>query len=113
MAEIASQFGYKPTALNVMISRFHSRFRRGTFPPFCPRRSRRPPGQRQSEDLTGPEERPIADRRLLNLRSGRLLHTRNAGIFLFLPLLAKLRFDRIVTEAYQPGIRWFPPPARC
>ena len=34
MAEIASQFGYKPTALNVMISRFHSRFRRGSVPPF-------------------------------------------------------------------------------
>ncbi len=34
VAEIASQFGYKPTALNVMISRFHSRFRRGSVPPF-------------------------------------------------------------------------------
>jgi hypothetical protein len=34
VAEIASQFGYKPTALNVMISRFHAQFRRGSLPPF-------------------------------------------------------------------------------
>ena len=34
VAEIASQFGYKPTALNVMISRFHAQFRRGNVPPF-------------------------------------------------------------------------------
>ena len=40
VAEIAAQFGYKPAALNVMISRFHAQFRRGAFPPFCPRRPR-------------------------------------------------------------------------
>ncbi len=34
VAEIASQFGYKPTALNVMISRFHAQFRGGSVPPF-------------------------------------------------------------------------------
>ena len=34
VAEIAAQFGYKPTALNVMISRFHAQFRRGSVPPF-------------------------------------------------------------------------------
>ena len=34
VAEIASQFGYKPTALNVMISRFHAQYRRGSVPPF-------------------------------------------------------------------------------
>ena len=34
VAEIASQFGYKPTALNVMISRFHAQYRRGSLPPF-------------------------------------------------------------------------------
>jgi hypothetical protein len=34
VAEIASRFGYKPTALNVMISRFHAQFRRGNVPPF-------------------------------------------------------------------------------
>ena len=34
VAEIASQFGYKPTALIVMISRFHAQYRRGSLPPF-------------------------------------------------------------------------------
>jgi hypothetical protein len=44
----------------------------------------------------------------LNLRSGQRLHTRNAGVFLFLPLLAKLRFDRIVTQADYPGTKMVP-----
>ena len=39
----------------------------------------------------------------MSLESGRRLQTRNAGIFLFLPLLAKVRFDGIVTEAGYPG----------
>ena len=34
MPEIAAQFGYKPTALKVMISRFHTQFRQGSVPPF-------------------------------------------------------------------------------
>ena len=29
VAEVAAQFGYKPTALQVMIRRFHAQFRRG------------------------------------------------------------------------------------
>ena len=44
----------------------------------------------------------------MNLRSGQRLHTRNAGVFLFLPLLAKLRFDRIVTQADYPGTKMVP-----
>ena len=32
--EIAAQFGYKPTALKVLISRFHTQFRQGSVPPF-------------------------------------------------------------------------------
>ena len=109
VAEIASQFGYKPTALNVMISRFHAQFRRGSVPPFLsPTVEGAPPGQQRCEDLNGPEEPPIADRRLLNLRSGRRLETRNAGVFLFLPLLAKLRFDRIIAQADYPGSKMVP-----
>ena len=47
VAEIAAQFGYKPTALNVMISRFRAQFRRGQRPPlFVPDGRGRPPGQR-------------------------------------------------------------------
>jgi hypothetical protein len=67
----------------------------------------RPPGRR-CEDLNGPEEPAIADQRELNLESGRSLQTRNAGIFLFLPLLVKLRFDRIATDAGYPSSKMVP-----
>jgi hypothetical protein len=36
------------------------------------------------------------------------LRTRVAGLFLFLPLLARLRFDRLVQEADYPGSRMVP-----
>jgi hypothetical protein len=63
----------------------------------------RPPGRRRCEDLNGPDEPAIADQRELNLEPGRQLQTRNAGVFLFLPLLVKLRFDRMVTKARYPS----------
>ena len=85
LAEVAARFGYKPTALNVMISRFNSQVRNGLRSPLFVSDGRgRPPGQRRCEDLTGPEEPALADQRLLNLESGRRLPTRNAGVFLFL-----------------------------
>jgi hypothetical protein len=34
LAEVAARFGYKPTALNVMIGRFNSQLRNGCVPPF-------------------------------------------------------------------------------
>ena len=34
VAEVAARFGYKPTALRVMIRRFRGKFRRGQVPPF-------------------------------------------------------------------------------
>jgi hypothetical protein len=37
LAEIAANFGYKPTALNVMISRFNSELRNECVPPFLSR----------------------------------------------------------------------------
>jgi len=42
------------------------------------------------------------------LTAGRRLRTRVAGIFLFLPLLAKLGFDRLVRQADYPGSRMVP-----
>ena len=84
LAEVAARFGYKPTALNVMISRLSSQVRNGFVPLFSSPTGARPPGQRRCEDLTGPEEPALADQRLLNLESGRRLPTRNAGVFLFL-----------------------------
>ena len=47
----------------------------------------------------------------MSLVSGRSLHTRVAGIFLFLPLLAKLGFDRLVVDAQYPGSAMVPAPA--
>jgi hypothetical protein len=44
----------------------------------------------------------------LSLETGRRLVTRHAGIFLFLPLLAQLRFDHLVTKADYPGSKMVP-----
>jgi len=49
-----------------------------------------------------------ADRGCLNLEPGRRLRTPVAGIFLFLPLLARLRFDHLVTQAGYPGSEMIP-----
>jgi hypothetical protein len=43
--------------------------------------------------------------------AGRRLRSRVAGIFLFLPLLARLHFDTVVTQAGYPGSRMVPPAA--
>jgi hypothetical protein len=50
----------------------------------------------------------VADRRCLDLESGRRLRSRVAGIFLFLPLLARLRFDQLITQAGYPGTAMIP-----
>ncbi len=47
----------------------------------------------------------------MGLTPGRTLRTRVAGVFLFLPLLAKLGFDRLVVEARYPGSEMVPAPA--
>jgi hypothetical protein len=45
---------------------------------------------------------------VLSLTPGRRLRTRSAGLFLFLPLLARLHFDRLVAQAGYPGSRMVP-----
>lgn len=62
--------------------------------------SDKPPGE--------PEKPAIADCRQLSLAPGRSLRTRVAGLFLLLPLLARLRFDQLVREARYPGSRMVP-----
>ena len=42
------------------------------------------------------------------METGRRLITRHAGLFLFLPLLAQIRFDRLVTKAGYPGSQMVP-----
>jgi hypothetical protein len=55
-----------------------------------------------------PEAPAIADKRSFRLTPGRQLRTRVAGIFLFLPLLARVQFDRIIRQAGYPGSRMVP-----
>jgi hypothetical protein len=50
----------------------------------------------------------VADRRCLDLEPGRRVRTPVAGIFLFLPLLARLRFDHLVAQAGYPGSEMIP-----
>lgn len=50
----------------------------------------------------------MADCRELDLSSGRSLKSRVAGTFLFLPLLARLRFDQVVQRAGYPGSQMVP-----
>jgi hypothetical protein len=54
------------------------------------------------------EEPATADCRQVSLAPGRRLRTRVAGIFLFLPLLARLRFDQLVGQAGYPGSQMVP-----
>ncbi len=61
--------------------------------------------------MAQPERPATADCRTLGLTPGRPLRTRVAGIFLFLPLLARLRFDELVRQAGYPGSRMIPAPA--
>jgi len=44
----------------------------------------------------------------LSLAPGRRLRTRVAGVFLFLPLLARVRFDHLVSQASYPGSAMVP-----
>jgi hypothetical protein len=50
----------------------------------------------------------IADVEALSLETGRRLITRQAGVFLFLPLLARLRFDQLIERAGYPGTQMVP-----
>src|SRR6516162_4648506 len=69
-----------------------------------------PPGPRAT--AAAQAERPaIADCRALGLAPGRHLRTRVAGLFLFLPLLARLNFADLVRQAGYPGSRMVPAPA--
>jgi hypothetical protein len=55
-----------------------------------------------------PDPAAVADRRELSLAPGRRLRSRTAGLFLFLPLLAQLGFDRLAVGAGYPGSRMIP-----
>ena len=52
----------------------------------------------------------IADIEALSLEPGRRLSTRQAGLFLFLPLLARLGFDQLSSRLVIRARQWFPQP---
>ncbi len=81
---------------------------RSAAPLFAPPPRGRPKGNRDHPRGPQPELPLIADQRQLDLAPGRRLQTRVAGLFLFLPLLAHLRFDTLVEQAAYPGSRSVP-----
>src|SRR5574341_824570 len=68
------------------------------------------PQRKADQRLAGPhpEAAPIADVRLFSL-DPRQLRTKFGGIFLFLPYLAKIPFDRILKQAGFPATKMMPP----
>jgi hypothetical protein len=74
-------------------------------PLFLATRPGRPTGR---SDFTSPDHPTIADAQALQLKPGTRIHTRLAGLFLFLPLLVRLRFDRIVQQAGYAGSKMVP-----
>jgi hypothetical protein len=69
----------------------------------------RPPGSSAAPLPVVPDEPAVADREALALSPGRRLRSRVAGIFLFLPLLARLRFSDLIAQAGYPGSQMIPP----
>ena len=71
----------------------------------------RPVGASSALKATAEKDLPdVADRQELILTSAEplRLRTRVAGLFLFLPLLARLGFDRLVRQADYPGSKMVP-----
>lgn len=67
---------------------------------------------KRGEQTAIPDVRPdkpeVSDVRSLDLLQPSL-HTRIAGVFLFVPLLVQVGFDKIVSEARMPGSKMIPP----
>src|SRR6185369_10607600 len=67
--------------------------------------------RRAAPTFVRPDLPASADARALCLTAGQRWRTRQAGLFRFLPLLARLRFDDLVRRAGYPGSRMVPPPS--
>jgi hypothetical protein len=111
LVRAAERFGYKVAALKSIACHFRADCRRGVTPLFLQDARGRPLGQRCCADKDKPELPEVAGRRQLSLASGRTLQTRVAGIFLFLPLLGGLGFDRSIAEARYPAWTMVPAPS--
>jgi hypothetical protein len=78
-------------------------------------RDRKPPSAANvDEENEAAPDPPVADRRALVLSADAEsfpCRTRAAGVFLFLPLLTELGFDKLVDQAGYPGTNMIPPDA--
>jgi len=108
LAALAARFGYHLSSLQSLVCRFRAACTTAGHPPFSSDGRGRPPGRRRCDEPDGPEPPDVADARRFELAPGRQLLTRVAGIFLFLPLLARLRLDHWVDQASYPGSRMVP-----
>src|SRR3954451_15814074 len=81
---------------------------RGASPLFLAPQFGRPSGRPVQVTDAQPETPEVADRQQLDLGRGRRVRTRVAGVFLFLPLLARVGFDRLVEQAEYPGSEMIP-----
>src|SRR5947209_8650530 len=85
--------------------------RRRSSPLFATPPCGRPPGRGGGPAPARAEPALVADRRRLALTPGRCWRSRVAGLFLFLPLLARLGFDQLVRQAGYPGSQMVPAPS--
>ena len=80
-------------------------------PLFLPEPRGRPHGPDDVAPVACPLTPSIADQHALDLAPGRSLRTRVAGLFLFLPVLARLHFHELVQQADYPGSGMVPAPS--
>jgi len=107
--DIAQQFGDRETSLRSMVCRFRAQVHAGEAPPlFGPPSLGRPQRQPHVPTPAIPETTVVADARTLSLAPGRRLRTRVAGVFLFLPWWARVRFEHLVSHASSPGSAMVP-----
>jgi hypothetical protein len=80
-------------------------------PLFLPEPRGRPHGPDDIAPAACPLTPAIADQKALDFTPGRALRTRVAGLFLFLPVLARLHFHELVQQAGYPGSGMVPAPS--
>ena len=114
MQEAAQRFGYRYDTMRALVSRFRRQCETEQLPPFLPGRDGDGPPADSRANPRPPRKyppRPIVVTST-SLRDDPCAR-RVAGIFLFLPLLARLRFDRLVAQAGYPGSQMVPAIAPC
>jgi hypothetical protein len=103
--QVADRYGSRPTGPVAGLEVPERMSRWWPTPFFILSRSRRPAARKMCEDEGGPQRPEVADCCVLNLAPDRSWRTRVAGVFLFLPLLARVSFQQLVSDAAFPGSR--------